>query len=84
MYRLTDILPEQYNLYVALLTETEKNSLIGQQYSSYAYFNPIQDIDNNWVISIEEINLCDNQEFMWIKDLPFILFKQKPNPELPV
>ena len=35
----------------------------------------------NWIISIEEINQCENPEFMWVKDLPLIEFKPKPQPQ---
>jgi len=41
---------------VGLLTETEKDSLVGQLYDADSYFNPIQDINNNWIISIEEFD----------------------------
>ena len=57
-------------IYVGLLTENEKDQLLGQQYSPDSYFNPIQDIDDNWIISTEEINYCINPEFEWIKTLP--------------
>ena len=57
---------------VALLTENEKNQLVGQKYTTDSYFNPIQDIDNNWIISVEEINYCTEEIFEWVKDLPLI------------
>lgn len=57
---------------VALLTLEQKDSLVGQLYAPDSYFNPIQDINNNWVISLEEVNQCVNPEFMWVKDLPEI------------
>jgi hypothetical protein len=37
---------------VVILTEEQKNQLVGQQYAPDSYFNPIQDLDNNWIISI--------------------------------
>ena len=57
---------------VALLIENEKNQLVGQKYTTDSYFNPIQDIDNNWIISVEEINYCTEENFEWVKDLPLI------------
>lgn len=66
---------------VALLTISEKDSLIGQLYTDDSYFNPIQDIDNNWIISLEEVDLCTNPKFMWVKDLPLIEYK--PVPQIP-
>lgn len=62
---------------VGLLTEQQKNELVDQQYNTDSYFNPIQDFQDNWVISIEEIILCDNPQFLWIKDLPLIEYKPK-------
>jgi len=69
---------------VGLLTIQQKNELVGQLYTDDSYFNPIQDINDNWVISIEEINQCTNPEFMWVKDLELIPYEPKPNPPLPV
>ena len=63
---------------VGLLTESQKNELVGQLYDEDSYFNPIQDLDNNWIISTEEIEFCVNTEFMWVKTLPLIEYKPKP------
>lgn len=65
---------------VGLLTEAEKDSLVGQQYAPDSYFNPIQDLYDQWVISIEEIDFCVNPEFQWVKDLPLIPYEPKPSP----
>jgi hypothetical protein len=66
---------------VVILTETQKNQLVGQSYAPASYFNPIQDEDNNWVISIEEIQETNIQ---WVKGLPLIEYKPKPaSRELP-
>lgn len=68
---------------VGLLTETQKDSLVNQQYAEDSYFNPILDLNDNWIISKEEINYCTNEEFMWVKDLPLIDYEPKPSPPLP-
>ena len=78
--KLTDITTEDLTTLVGLLTETQKEQLVGQQYAPDSYFNPIQDIDDNWVISTEEMMYCTNEEFMWVKDLELIEFKPKPSP----
>jgi hypothetical protein len=57
---------------VGLLTEVQKDELIGQLYDEDSYFNPIQDINDNWIISVEEIDQTVNPEFMWVKELPLI------------
>ena len=68
---------------VGLLTETQKDSLIGQLYDEDSYFNPIQDDFDNWIISVEEMQFCVNPEFAWVKDLPLIDYKPKPSPPFP-
>jgi hypothetical protein len=68
---------------VALLTESQKNSLVGQLYDDDSYFNPIQDDFNNWIISVEEMEFCVNPEFQWVKTLPLIEYKPKPSPPFP-
>jgi hypothetical protein len=65
---------------VGLLTETQKDELIGQLYDEDSYFNPIQDFNDNWIISIEEIEQCVNPNFMWVKDLPLIPYEPKTTP----
>ena len=68
---------------VGLLTESQKNELVGQLYDDDSYFNPIQDIDDNWIISVEEMEFCVNPEFQWVKTLPLIEYKPKPSPPFP-
>jgi hypothetical protein len=67
---------------VGLLTEVQKDELVGQMYDEDSYFNPIQDINDNWIISIEEIDQCVNPIFIWVKQLPLIPFEPKPNPPI--
>ena len=69
---------------VGLLTIEQKDSLVGQMYDEDSYFNPIEDADSNWIISVEEIEYNTNPEFMWIKDLPLIEYKPKPSPFPPI
>jgi hypothetical protein len=59
---------------IAIITEIQKDSLIGQRFDNLQFFNPVQDIDNNWTISIEEINQCTNVDFQWVKDLTLSVF----------
>ena len=69
--------------YVGLLTESQKDSLIGQLYDDDSYFNPIQDDFDQWIISTEEMEFCVNPEFQWVKTLPLIDYKPKPSPPFP-
>ena len=70
--------------YVHLLTETEKDSLIGQLYAPDSYFNPIEDANLNWVISTQEADYSVNPDFLWVKDLPLIEYVPKENPFPPI
>lgn len=65
---------------VGLLTEIQKDELVGQLYDDDSYFNPIQDLNDNWIISVEEIDQCVNPNFMWVKELPLIPYEPKPTP----
>lgn len=83
MITIKDITPEQYSTYVGVLTVEDKDSLIGQWYMEDSYFNPIQDEDDKWVISVEEIAQCINPDFEWIKNIPLIPYNPKPSPPFP-
>ena len=61
---------------VGLLTEKQKDELVGQEFMLDVYFNPIQDANNNCIISIQEIEQCNNQ-FAWVKDLELITYEPK-------
>ena len=75
--KLTDIKQADWTTYVGLLTVEQKDELVGQLYASNSYYNPIQDSTDNWVISVEEIEQTITPEFMWVKDLPLILYIPK-------
>ena len=75
--KLADITTEDVTTLVGLLTLRQKDEIKGQAYSDDSYFNPIQDINNNWVISVEEIRDCDLQ---WVKELELITYEPKPTP----
>lgn len=78
--KLTQLTAEQRTTYVGLLTELQKDELVGQLYAPDSYFNPIQDINDNWVISIEEMEQTVTPEFLWVKDLEMIPYEPKPTP----
>jgi hypothetical protein len=81
MIQLKDITKAEYTTYVGLLTVEQKDELVGQMYAPDCYFNPIETaIENQWVISVEEMANCVNDEFMWVKDLPLIIYEPKPSP----
>ena len=80
--KLNELTKEQRVTYVGLLTELQKDELVGQLYDEDSYFNPIQDINDNWIISIEEIEQNIFPSFDWIKDLPMIEYTPKPTPPI--
>ncbi len=57
---------------VVLLTEPEKNSLVGQLVQPNWYFNPVLDCYNNWIISEEEVENSIYPEHEWIKSMSLI------------
>jgi hypothetical protein len=56
---------------VALLNEEQLTQLVAVEYMEDCFFNPIQDADGNWVISLEELTQC---RIEWVKTLPLIDF----------
>jgi len=78
--KLADITTEDITTLVGLLTEVQKDELVGVYYSDDSIYNPIQDIDNNWVISTEEMIYTTNEDTLWVKDLELIEYKPKPSP----
>ena len=78
--KLSDITTEDLTTLVGLLTIEQKDQLVGQWYAPDSYFNPIQMITEEWVISTEEMIYCTNEEFMWVKDLELVTYQPKPTP----
>jgi hypothetical protein len=68
---------------VALLTRGQAKSLERQTFCRDSYFNPIEDADGNWVISLEEVEQCNNLKFGWVKRLRTIPYNPKPSPPMP-
>lgn len=64
---------------VYLLTPEQADSLVGVEFIPDNYFNPIQDTDGNWIISIEEVQQCSID---WVKLLPLITYKPITPPDL--
>lgn len=75
--KLSDLKDNKDN-FVGLLSLSQKNELLGQQFDEDSFFNPIQDVNNNWIISVEEIEFCTNEAFFWVKDLEIIIYEPKP------
>jgi hypothetical protein len=78
--KLADITTEDTTTLVGLLTEVQKDKLVGVYYSPDSIYNPIQDLNDNWIISVEEIQATTNPDTMWVKELDLIEYKPKPIP----
>lgn len=75
--KLAQLTQEEKTIYVGLLTELQKDELVGQLFDEDSYFNPIQDANDNWIISIEEIENNVNPNFDWLQELEMIIFVPK-------
>jgi len=75
--KLADITTEDIATLVGLLTVEQKDLLVGQWYAPDSYYNPIQDANDNWVISVEEMQNTINPDTMWVKDLDLIPYEPK-------
>lgn len=78
--KLADITTEDLATLVGLLTIEQKDQLIGQWYAPDSFYNPIQDANDNWVISVEEMQNTINPDTEWVKDLDLIPYEAKPMP----
>ena len=59
---------------VYMLTEEQANQLKGVEYTTDMTFNPIQDADSNWIISVEEVSTSTIE---LVKELPAIEYNPK-------
>ena len=57
---------------VAQLTPEQAEQLKGIEFAPDNYFNPIQDADGNFIISLEEV---EQATIDWVKELPRIEYK---------
>ena len=57
---------------VGIITESQANDLLTQLVQPDWYFYPIQDCNQNWVVSQQEIESSIYPQNDWIKSLPLI------------
>ncbi len=70
---------------IAIITTEQKNILVGKQFETDSFFNPIEDINSNWIISEIEYYYCLglwyldelNSELVFIKDLSLTMYEPK-------
>ena len=66
---------------VGLLTQQQKNDLVGQLVQPDWYFNPVLSygtIPEEWVISTQEMDSTIYPQNEWVKNLPLIEYVPKP------
>lgn len=63
---------------VLKLTEEQKDILVGKQFDTDCYFNPILDNNGNWFISFEEREYNKNQEVDWLNELEEVDYEPIP------
>jgi hypothetical protein len=57
---------------VAQLTPEQAEQLKGVEFVQDSFFNPIQDLNGNYIISLEEQEQCNID---WVKELPHINYE---------
>jgi hypothetical protein len=62
---------------VGLLDLEEKEALEGEKYDLNKFFTPEEDLNNNWVLPIDQIKNNKNINFWWVSHLPLIDYKPK-------
>lgn len=60
---------------VGLLTLEQKNEIEGKEFAPDSFFNPIQDLNGNWVISVQEMEQATIPPYEWVHELPLINFQ---------
>ena len=64
---------------VGLLNLEQKNEIEGKEFAPDSFFNVIQDKNNNWVISIQEMEQSTIPPYEWVHELPLIEYIPKTN-----
>jgi len=72
------ITQEEYTQYGAILTAEQAMELTGAMYTECSYFNPIL-INEEWIITIEEIANCTNPNCQWVKNLEIVKIPEQIN-----
>jgi hypothetical protein len=83
MITYNTITDEDTTTLVGLLTIEQKDSLVGVWYAPDCFYNPLIDLNDNWIISVEEIANTINPDTLWVKDLELIPYEPKPSPPFP-
>jgi len=72
MMKFSNLNSSEPTTLVCVLTVEQKDEIANTEFALDSYFNPIQDINGNWIISVEEIR---DTNLQWIKDLDLIEYQ---------
>lgn len=61
------------------LTEEQKDIINKTHFTEYEFFNPVQDINDNWFLFLSEENKKNLKEFDWLLQLKEEEYKPKIN-----
>lgn len=61
-------------MYKCVIITTEQAAKLKNQTFNGVFFNPIQDLNNNWIVSEDEIK---QSNIIWLKQLPLINYQSK-------
>lgn len=53
----------------AIITDNQAKELVGNWYAPDSYFAPFKDVDDQWCISVEEVEQCVNPDLKWVCEL---------------
>lgn len=65
-----------------ILTENQKQLLVGNEFAPSSFYNPTQDKNGYWFISIEEQSQTINPNFLWVKDLEIVDIELNISPDI--
>ena len=63
---------------VVLITQEQKDLLADKKFAHNSTFNPTQDADGNWFISIEERDTNIYKRYEWLNNCPLIDYNPVP------
>lgn len=61
---------------VYIISEEEKNALEGKVYNDGQRFNPVQNNEDEWCLSIEEV-MSSSDQYIFLRDKPTKAYKPK-------
>jgi len=66
-----------------ILTETEKDTIQGQEFAPFQRFNCVQDVNDVWFnfVTEQQIPLVEASQYAWVLECPQGEYVPKPTPD---